>query len=278
MLFDFLGCANLLWSGSSLSHGELADKVRSLVPSSRFRLSGVNPPSLENNQIKSIDISGAFNVNAEKSYFGVDLNGLKLGETGFSPDKTAAREQRGMVAAGVTTDVSSGLPDRVVDIRIGPDASSLIFLHTCAREAGNEKAYRKIYNFDDTAELLGWYEVVYEDGFVETIPVRYGVNILDINVRHRYRDEWEEGKTGSSQNIYAYPADLIECSENEENSKNFFAFEWRNPRFGEKIESVNLVASRGFKNYAGKGISPNAIFLLGINYVERRPIPDVGLE
>ena len=27
-----------------------------------------------------------------------------------------------------------------------------------------------IYNFDDSAELLGWYEVTYEDGFVKRFP------------------------------------------------------------------------------------------------------------
>lgn len=34
-----------------------------------------------------------------------------------------------------------------------------------------------IYNFDDTAVPLGWYEIIYEDGLVETIPIRYGMNI-----------------------------------------------------------------------------------------------------
>ena len=48
-----------------------------------------------------------------------------------------------------------------------------------------------IYNFDETAELLGWYEIVYEDGFVETIPIRYGINILDWKWRQRINDQYE---------------------------------------------------------------------------------------
>ena len=42
-------------------------------------------------------------------------------------------------------------------------------------------SYRYIHNFPDTADLLGWYEVVYDDGFVETVPVRFGWNILPLS-------------------------------------------------------------------------------------------------
>ena len=41
-------------------------------------------------------------------------------------------------------------------------------------------SYRYIHNFPDTADLLGWYEVIYQDGFVETVPVRFGWNILPL--------------------------------------------------------------------------------------------------
>ena len=96
-----------------------------------------------------------------------------------------------------------------------------------------------IYNFDDTAEPLGWYEVVYEDGLVETIPIRYGVNILDWRWQQRIMsNEKEKGKY--SQNKYAYNASAVDCSKDNSNPITFFAFEWKNPRFGKKIKEINL--------------------------------------
>ena len=50
-------------------------------------------------------------------------------------------------------------------IPIGADVSSIVFLHASAKGAANDMSYRYIHNFPDTADLLGWYEVVYEDGF-----------------------------------------------------------------------------------------------------------------
>jgi hypothetical protein len=125
--------------------------------------------------------------------------------------------------------------------------------------------------------LLGWYEIVYEDGFVETIPIRYGVNILDISMAARDRDTWEEGKTGAPQNIYSYAADAVDCSSGDE-SLHFFAYEWMNPRFGKVIESVRLKAAHSFTNCSGKAIPANAVFLLALNYVEKKPIPDARLD
>jgi hypothetical protein len=69
-------------------------------------------------------------------------------------------------------------------IQIGEDVSSLIFLHASEKPAANDFAYKYIYNFDDTAALLGHYEILYEDGFVTTVPIRYGVNILERTWNH----------------------------------------------------------------------------------------------
>ena len=52
-------------------------------------------------------------------------------------------------------------------ISIDGDASSIIFLHAAAQSARNVNADDYTWNYADTADLLGWYEVTYEDGFVE---------------------------------------------------------------------------------------------------------------
>ena len=57
------------------------------------------------------------------------------------------------------------LPMKVDGIQINEDVSSLIFLHACARPAGNQKSYFSIFNTFDSSDLLGWYEVEYEDGY-----------------------------------------------------------------------------------------------------------------
>jgi hypothetical protein len=278
LLYDFLGSANLLWAGESLGHGELSTSVRQLLPKVRHYLSGKSLPSLDNKKISPIDISSFSNVNAKKSILNVTLKNMKKSETGNPAFKNLYPGSNNKpVAIGVATDNTVGLPTKVLNIKIDKDVSSLIFLHACAKEAGNEKAYRRIYNFDDTSDLLGWYEIVYEDGFVESIPIRYGINILDVNMRKRDSDKWEEGKTGAPQNVYAYLADPIEYHQDGA-TKTFFAYEWKNPRFGKVIKSVNLKASKLYKNYAEKNIPPNAIFLLGLNYVEKRPIPDASIN
>jgi len=93
-------------------------------------------------------------------------------------------------------------------------------------------------------------------------------------VRQRVSDLWKEGKTGSPQNIYSYSVETVECSENISSRKTFYAYEWKNTRFGKVIESVSLNASTSYKNYNKKEIQSNAIFLLGLSYVEKRPVPD----
>ena len=121
---------------------------------------------------------------------------------------------------------------------------------------------------------MGWYEVTYEDGYLITIPVRYGVNILDINASKRDKDVWLEGKTGAQQTVYAYHTEFLECSVNPDDSKAFFAYEWKNPRMGKAIKHIVLKGSESFKNYTNKPIAENAIILLAINYTKKRPIPN----
>ena len=57
------------------------------------------------------------------------------------------------------------LPKNVNGISINEDVSSLIFLHASALPAGNQKAYFNIPDNFDAADVLGWYEIVYEDGY-----------------------------------------------------------------------------------------------------------------
>jgi len=281
LLYDFIGCANLLWSGKSLSHADLASTTRRLMPVIRGYLSGKKLPSEENNEIKSLNLESNYNFSSNMDILGIKLNHLKSGPVGNSKlmlPETRQSGEKNIIAVGSGQINLTGIPKKVTDIAINQDVSSLIFLHATARQADNQKGYRKIYNFQDTADLLGWYEVVYEDGFKLTIPIRYGVNILDVGAGMRNDDQWPQGKTGAPQNIYAYQTSYMECSDIADSSKAFFTYEWLNPRFGKKITSVSLHGIASYHNASGKLMRENAIMLLAISYTKKRPVPDVSIQ
>lgn len=151
------------------------------------------------------------------------------------------------------------LTREVNGVKIRKDVSSLIFLHACLKPARNEYAYRYGYNYDDTADLMGWYEIIYEDGLVETAAIRYGVNIL----------EWD-----ASSGRCCYGADAVDCAnDGAEKPVVFYSFEWTNPRFGKKISHVNIKGSSGFKGFRDEVIKSNAVVLIAVSEVEQRHNP-----
>jgi hypothetical protein len=85
-------------------------------------------------------------------------------------------------------------------------------LQACALPSENQKAYFNIPDFFDSADLLGWYEIIYEDGFKAIVPIQYGVNIMEWNPGGEERLDKREGETGSPQNMYCYEADPVNCS------------------------------------------------------------------
>ena len=125
--------------------------------------------------------------------------------------------------------------------------------------------------------MLGWYKVIYEDGFIETIPIRYGINIKEW---HIWGKDPVTGKPDRSfvepyyngRGSFCYEGDVVNCSDSIDTEFNFFAFEWRNPRFGTKIKEVYLEGSNQFKNPDGDVINNNAIVLVAMSYVEKRDI------
>lgn len=123
-----------------------------------------------------------------------------------------------------------------------------------------------IWDQQDTPDLLGWYEIVYEDGFVNTLPIRYGVNILEWN--------WDERV---SYKDYCYGADAVAVGSEPTKGITFFALEWINPRLGKVIGEVRLKGTTGFRggsdrfdNEWGSVIESNAVILKAISVVQKR--------
>jgi hypothetical protein len=274
-LVDFLGCANLLWSGSFLPFPKLAVLTDEMVSDINYRLSGKILPAEAGSKVVPVDLSSYFNSalkdGIENLCSAILLSGkVSRGSRMFNLDAEAPGNPRAVV---VRTSNKQDAGDRAVNgISINQDVNSILFLHACAKEGANQKAYATIYDFDDTSELLGWYEVVYEDGLVLTIPVRYGINILDWRWKQRIENN-EKPKAKYSQNQYAYHAPSILVSKPDSEQAYFFAFEWENPRFGKVIREINLKGARFSDD------NTNAIILIGMSIAENtKKVQSQGTE
>lgn len=185
LMMDYIGCANFVWSQHIVDQKALAEIVSGSLPSIRSRLNISRVPSNDGDKIEIIDISYSFNLPAKPGVFNIDLIPMKSGlvqsqnkifELAGSSKTSGSR----VIAAGTKGKEENPLVSRVEGIAVNEDVSSLIFLHACALPSENQKSYFNIPDFFDTADLLGWYEIVYEDGYIVTVPVQYGVNILEM--------------------------------------------------------------------------------------------------
>jgi hypothetical protein len=257
-LIDFLGAASLLWSKSSLSQKDLVFEIEPLINEVYQNLSGKILPGDLGSQIAPIDLSSAFNSSLQEATGDLKTDSILSGDVqvGNQIFQINSSKNKNVVIVDQDKKMQSA-------IAINKDVNSLIFLHACTREAINNKAYGMIYNFDDTADPLGYYEVVYDDGMVEIIPVRYGVNVLDWNWRQRISGN-EKAKAKYSQNQYAYNARAVNCSKDSSRAITFFSYEWQNPRFGKKIKEVNLKTIDRKKN------DKNSIIVLAVSVSETK--------
>jgi hypothetical protein len=267
LLSDFLGCASMLWRGESLDGRELSGTVQDLAPEIRARFQGEEPPSLTEKSMVPVPMNASFNHGAAEVGFDVVLTGMKKGsvQQGKVSFDLGSSQAKSVAIVGTDGEKKAGLP-KEVRVKIGEDATSLVFLHASARPATNKESFRLLFDQDDTADMLGWYEVVYEDGFVTTIPIRYGVNIA----------EWNWAKRTSARD-YCYGADAVPLGGTGDDSITFFAFEWKNPRLGKRIEEIRLKGTTGFRggdtdftNNFGPVIPSNAVMLKAISVVKKR--------
>ncbi len=268
LMINFLGSSSILWTGQVMQTESLIAQVQLMLPAIRGRLSGIAAPSITETSIAPVDISGKFNTANKLPLLGTDLAGLKTGLRYLQKIPFDLKTTNGLsvIAVGVEGRENTGLPGSVTGIHVGEAVTSLIFLHAAARPASNKESFRLIWDQQDTADLLGWYEIVYEDGFVTTIPIRYGVNIL----------EWDWGKRPSAHS-YCYGADVMPLGGHPNSNITFFAFEWINPRLGKVIEEIRLKGTRGFRggsndfdNSYGPIIESNAVILKAVSGVKKR--------
>lgn len=261
LVYDFLGCAALLWSGHNIPSAGLSQITQNMMGDIRDHFRGVLPDSETGSSVISVSIgpwcnAGLDSVTGHKSSAGYISGTLKTGNITFRPDLSSGSAKNTIV---VSRSEHSKYNHPVSAIKIDRDVNSLIFLHACTKADRNEKAYRMIWNHIETARLLGWYEIIYDDGFIITVPIRYGVNILDLGWRRRELNPTAGGDEDVQR--YVYEADAVEISSDAMVPVSFFSFEWHNPRPGKKIKYVNLKPASDEKE-------ENAIVLLAISIAE----------
>ena len=281
IMLDFLGCINLLWSKHTIAQIDLIPVVWELIPSIRAALKGKKIPSEDGNVVEPVDISSKYNFSKDSKDFNVDLRQINSGEikkdfktfTLFNAKRPSAKCA---IAVGSEGSTKNPLPNKIQGIAINEDVSSLIFLHASALPAGNQKAYFNIPDMFDSPDLLGWYEIVYEDGYKDIVPLQYGVNIMEWNPGGEKSLDTLVGETGAPQKAYCYEADPVNISADTSNIR-FFAYEWVNKRFGKVIKEVNLYGSDHYQalqqDYGKVETAPmpsNAIFLAAISKVKKR--------
>lgn len=276
LLWVFLGTQNMLWSRHWPERTALLEMVQSLIPSVRRRLGGVVPPSDDGDPVAAIELRTQQTaklpaVAKELAPSALGRGTVTVGRARFELTEPAAAGGRYAV---VVSNHGTGEPEFPIasePITIGEDVSSLLFLHALARPSGSQIAYRLIHNFADAADLLGWYEVTYEDGFSINVPVRYGVNILEWN--------WP---TQPEADRICYTADPVQLGAGGDGQRvTFFAFEWTNPRLGKAIRQIRLHGSQQFRNSKPFPADPaqaapiptNAIMLRALSVVQKRAVP-----
>jgi hypothetical protein len=94
-----------------------------------------------------------------------------------------------------------------------------------------------------------------------TVPLRYGINILDTGWYRRIT-ALQEPVVKYSQNQYAFEAPAVLCSKDSVNPSVFFAYEWVNPRLGKVIKEVTLKAVNRTET------NQNSIILIGLSVTE----------
>jgi hypothetical protein len=259
-LYDFLSGANLLWSPRYVRPDTLACMIEPLVATIGAAFRGTVLPSEKGCKVAALDLSAFRNSALNSGIDSIDATHLVSGAArkGDARYEISSPSANGLRALVVRTHDPQNASQPLQSIPVNEDVSSILFLQSCAKEAVNRKAYDAIYNFDETAELLGWYEMVYEDGFVQTVPIRYGVNILDWRWQQRLMQN-EKDKVKYSQNRYAYAAAAVDCSSDPQHPVTFFSFEWENARYGKKIHHINL------RSVAPTKGNDNAILLLAVS-------------
>lgn len=244
LLDQFLGCASMLWGRESLTSVELSATIDQQAPWIAESFRGATVWSELREPVLPLELPAAA-IPQGARVPAVKTGAAEAGKYRFNVGSLLYVETR-----------ASGAVDASPAIPVNQDASSLIFLHASAARGASRMAYNLPHDAADTADLLGWYEVVYDDGYTISLPVRSEVNILEYNRR-------------ADSTAYPYQATAVDLAATAARPATFYAWEWTNPRPGKVIREVRLKGSAGFRRFDGTPIT-NGVVLAGLSYVPKR--------
>ena len=247
--------SNLLWSGHDANKEDALEHVGDLLPAVRGLVSASPPPSAAADPMRFevLDLASAFNQPPKGE--GWDLSGLKPGRHYVEGLPWAIADPvmwggRSVVVAGRR---AADEPTRV-PLPIRGRWASLVFVQSATGpgrptvHAGDQTHFPH-----ESSELLGFYEIRFEDDLVQAHEIRYEETV----------GRWDQGL--ALPFYFARP--LVAGRLPDGRSAVVWASEWRNPRPDVPIASVTLVGAPGPSNARP--------ILLGVTAVEKPRVEDL---
>jgi hypothetical protein len=247
--------ANLLWSVHDPTKEDALEHVGRLLPTLRGLLAAAPPPSFSADPMRFevLDLGSAFNSPPQGE--GWDLSGLPPGRRyveglPYAIGDPALRNGRSAV---VVARRPGDEPTRAA-LPIRGRWAALVFVHAATGpgrpgiHAGDQTHFPR-----ESSELLGFYEIRYEDDLVLTHEIRYDETV----------GRWDAGL--ALPLYFARP--LVAGKLPDGRAAVVWASEWANPRPDVAIASVTLVGAPG-----PSGARP---ILLGATAVEKPRVEDL---
>jgi hypothetical protein len=247
--------SNLLWSVHDPKKEDALEHVGELLPTVRGLLAARPLPSFAADPMRFEvqDLVSAFNSAPRGE--GWDLSGLKPGRHSveglpYAIGDPALRDGR---AAVVVARRPGDTPNRA-EIPVRGRWASLVFVQSATAEgrpsihAGDQTHFPR-----ESSELLGFYEIRYEDELVQVHEIRYDETV----------GRWDAGL----RLPFYLARPLVPGKLPDGRAAVVWASEWANPRPDVPIASVTLVGSPGPSNARP--------ILLGITAVEKPRVEDL---
>jgi hypothetical protein len=259
---------NMFWSKRWPTRERALKMVAGLLPRVRQRMSATDLPSVivRARRFHPLDLSAVANAGLKEASW--DLSGLEGGEVidnGLPlrlPARIGLAGARGGKAAVVVSRPGEQSPYPLsVTIPVGGAYASLVFLQVAAKR-GRAPVHAGDASFfpHDTADPLGGYEVVYENGQKDVAVIRFGENV----------GAWDQGLRAMFYDARSIVAGRLPDGE----PLVLWGFEWVNPRPEIAIAQVNMFGIRGRTRRSQDYIEGVYPILVGITAVEKPCLED----
>ena len=253
---------NMFWSKHWPSRTKALQMVAGLLPEVRQRMSAEDMPSsvVWSRRFRTVNISKAANAGLKEATW--DLSGLTGGSAVFNgvPVRLPSGKGKGAVVVSRPGE-KSRYPVAVEGIPVKGNYVSLVFLQVAAKagsrpvHAGDATMYPR-----DSADQLGGYEIVYENGQKDFAVIRYGENV----------GAWDQGLSA----MFYHARSIVTGTLPDGRPLVVWGLEWVNPRPEIAIAQVNMLGIRGRTRPGRAYIEGVFPILLGVTAIQRPSLED----